>query len=113
MSHASFERRLRRLIRKHRRLAAGIVYRMAPDGLVTAHPGPRPATAPRLPLKGIALLGAFALCFKALLFAALGEPTYVARLDALADGSVAERAGATLMRPDPLTRALASLVPVP
>ena len=95
-----FERRLRRLIRKHDRLAAGVVHRVGPDGLITAHPRRR---WPMPPLRAIVMIVAMGFVFKAYLLFALGSATYDERLATLASGNLFEKAGAAVMQPDPVT----------
>ncbi len=96
-----FDQRLRRLTRKHRRMAdAGIVHRMGPDGLVLPYPRRR---MPAFPLRGVAILLAAAFLFKAFLFASLGPITYEERVARLQAGSVVEQGGAWVMQADPAT----------
>jgi hypothetical protein len=95
-----FERRLRRLIRKHDRLAAGVVHRVGPDGLITAHPRRR---WPVPPLRAIVMIVAVGFLFKAYLLFALGSATYDERLATLEAGNAFEKAGAAVMQPDPAT----------
>jgi hypothetical protein len=100
-----FEHRIRRLMRKHDRLSRGVVHRVGPDGLITAHPRRRVSLLP--PLRAIVLVLAVGFLFKAYLLYALGGATYQARVDTLAEGSVFEQAGAMMMRPDPASTWLA------
>lgn len=104
MTQATFDRRLGALAKKHRRMAEGVTYRLGRDGLITAQPRRR---LPRFPLRSLLLLLAAAFAFKAFLLASLGADTYLSRLDRLADGNLAEQAGAWAMAPDPVTVALA------
>ena len=108
MTHATFDRRLKALGRKHERMTLGITYRIGRDGLITAHP--RRRIAPRFPLRSLLALMLAAFAFKAALFVLLGEQTYGARLALLEQGGTAERAGAWLMQPDPATLAVAAVV---
>lgn len=108
MTAATFETRLTRLARKHRRMMNGVAYRVRPDGLITAHP--RRSLAGLFPLRTLALLALTLLAFKGLILTALGEATYLARLDDLEAGSGIERAGAWLMQPDPVTSGLATFL---
>ena len=105
MADATFDQRILRVARKHQRMAVGLVYRMRPDGLITAHP--RRAPAPRFPWHGLLTIAALALGFKAFLLATLGADAYMTRLAILEAGSLAEQGGAWLMRPDRVTAALA------
>lgn len=100
-----FEHRIRRLMRKHDRLSRGVVHKVGPDGLITAHPRRRVSLLP--PLRAIALVLAVGFLFKAYLLYALGSATYEARLEVLASGSVFEQAGAMVMQPDPASEWIA------
>lgn len=96
-----FDQRLRRLTRKHSRMArSGIVHRMGPDGLVLPYPRRR---MPAFPLRGVAILIAAAFIFKAFLYASLGGTTYDERVARLNQGSVIEQGGAWVMQADPAT----------
>ena len=105
MMNATFDQRLVRLARKHRRMAMGIIYRMRPDGLIVAHP--RRGAAPRFPWRALLTMAALAFAFKAFLLASLGEETYALRLAILEGGNPAEQAAAWLMQPDRATAGLA------
>jgi len=108
MPQTTFDRRVTQLETKHRRMSAGVSYRIGPDGLITAHPDRR--FLPRFPSRGLVLLLLTAFAFKAALLVASGEAAYNARLADLAKGQTVERTMAWLMQPDPVTRALASTV---
>lgn len=95
-----FETRLRRLTRKHRRMANGVRPHMGPDGLVTAYPRRQ---MPRFPLRAVVILFGVAFLFKAFMFASIGAASYTDRVAQLAQGSVVEQAGAWVMQPDPAT----------
>lgn len=96
----TFNDRLRRLARKHRRMANGVVGRMGPDGLVQAMPR---RALPRFPLRAVVLLFSVAFLFKSFMYASLGGAAYDARVAQLAKGSLAEQAGAWVMQGDPAT----------
>lgn len=106
-SKLSFEERVRRLSRKHRRMADGVVHRVGSDGLITAYPRRR---TPRFPLRGILILVAAAFLFKGFLFYALESATYNERVDLLESGNVFEQAGAWVMQPDPATNWLSDVM---
>jgi hypothetical protein len=99
-----FDRRIRRLLRKHDRLSHGVVHRVGPDGLITAHPRRR---VPLPPVKAILAILAFGFVFKAYLLFALGPSTYDERVAVLEAGSLFEQAGALVMQPDPASSWLA------
>lgn len=96
----SFEHRVRRVARKHRAMAQGIVHRMGADGLVSAYPRRR---MPSFPLRGLMVLIGAAFLFKACLFAALGASVYEDRVALLQSGSIVEQGGAWVMQADPAT----------
>ena len=101
----SFDRRVRQLGRKHSRISAnGYAVRLRPDGLVTVVPRRR---TPRFPLGAVLGVLAVAFAFKAVLLASMGTASYELKLSDLASGGLAERAGAWVLQPDPLSLALA------
>jgi hypothetical protein len=93
-----FDRRIRRLMRKHDKLSHGVVHRVGPDGLITAHPRRR---LPLPPLRTILMIVAVGFLFKAYLLFALGTATYDERLAKLEAGNAFEQIGAVVMTPDP------------
>ncbi len=99
-SELSFDQRVRRLSRKHRLMADGVVHRIGDDGLISAYPRRR---APRFPLRGVMILIAAAFLFKAFLLLSLGPITYGNRVALLQDGTLPEQAGAWVMQADPAT----------
>lgn len=101
---ASFDQRLRRLMRKHRRMSGGVVHRIGKDGLITAYPRRRVAA---FPLRAVVLLIGAVFLFKAFLLINLGPATYAERVALLQSGSLFEQAGAWLMQADPATVAIA------
>lgn len=83
----TFDQRLRRVLRKHRRMNEnGTVRRMGPDGLVSVYPRRR---MPKFPLGAVVALFAVAFLFKAWLFTAMGADEYAARVQVLAAGAPA------------------------
>ena len=102
-----FERRMRRINRRHSKLSQGYVTAINSDGLVVAKPQRRAA---RGTLRGVALVVVVVMIFKGFLHAQLGPSAYQDRVDALAAGSVVEQAGAFVMAADPLTLWISSKV---
>lgn len=100
MAFLEFDRRLRRIERKHRRMSNGRVAVVDDNGLITYRARRR---APRLPLRGLFLLAMGLLAFKGLVLTHLGAETYDLRIEALKSGTVVEQAGAWLMQADPVT----------
>lgn len=101
-----FERRLKRIVRNHRRLNAGAVHKVDSRGLIVARPR---LYNPKFPLKGLLLLVVAGFAFKGFLFASLGAGVYDSRLAELRAGSMVERGGAWAMQADPATLAIASV----
>lgn len=106
-----FDRRMRRINRRHSKLSHGYVTSVNHDGLVVAKPARK---GRRGTLRGVAIMVVALMVFKAFLYAQLGPLAYNERVDRLSDGNSAERAGSVVMAADPLTMyiggALASLV---
>lgn len=95
-----FDRRMRRIHRRHSKLSHGYVTSINDDGLVVAKPARRGRnTTARAAVIVIALI----LVFKGVLLAQLGPQAYDERVDALREGSALEQAGAVIMMPDPIT----------
>ncbi len=98
-----FDRRMRRISRRHSKLSHGYVTAVNSDGLVVAKPQRRSA---RGTLRGLAVIVLVMIAFKGFLHAQLGATAYQDRVDALNAGSVFEKAGALVMTADPLTEYL-------
>lgn len=110
MAHAEtpFEERVRRLMRKHSRMAHnGVVHRIGADGLIITRPRRR---APAFPLRGLVILLGAAFLFKSFLYAWLGASVYAERVALLQSGSLVEQGGAWLMQADPVTIWIAALI---
>lgn len=103
-----FAARHQRLRDKHRRLSQGYVTRVNRNGVIEHVPA---RDVPASFLTPLAILVAAFFGFKILLLSQLGEAQYSVHLETLSQGNVAERVGAVLLSPDPLTRAAAALVP--
>jgi hypothetical protein len=102
--HHGFAKRLRRIDLKHARLERGYIGKVREDGLIEFRPKRR---VPAIPLRGLLYLVFGFAFFKAVVLAHLGGVTYQERLAGLAAGNPLERAGAYVMRPDPVTRMIA------
>ena len=106
-----FERRMRRINRRHSKLSHGFVTQVTDDGLVIAKPKrPRGFAV----LRGIYLIVLVTLIFKGFLHANLGAEAYQERVDRLMAGNTIEQVGAIALSADPITigisGALTSLV---
>ncbi|WP_037293066.1 hypothetical protein [Roseobacter sp. CCS2] len=95
-----FDKRLKRIVRRHDKMSNGVVKSINSDGLIVAKPR---LYRPRFPLKGLLAVLFLGFLFKGFLFAYLGEAEYIERVAALQGGSVLEQAGAWVMQPDPVT----------
>lgn len=95
-----FDRRMRRITRRHTQLSKGYVTSVNDDGLVVARPRRRIS---RGTLRGVAIVMIVLMVFKGFLHNQLGAADYLQRVEALSNGSFFEKAGAVLMAPDPIT----------
>jgi hypothetical protein len=95
--HSEFDRRLRKLGRKHLAMSHGYTTIIRPDGLIVAEPR---RVRVRLPIKGMLLIALAFIGFKGFLLSALGQSTYDDRLSELRAGTIVEKAGAWAMQPD-------------
>ena len=95
-----FDRRMRRIHRRHSKLSQGYVTSVNDDGLVVARPKRRGGSGVA---RGIFIILAVVMLFKGVLHAQLGAAGYQDRVDALAAGSILEQAGAWAMYADPVT----------
>ena len=95
-----FERRMRRINRRHSKLSHGYVTSVNDDGLVVAKPRRRRS---RSTIRGVALIVIVVMLFKGVLHAQLGATAYDERIEKLASGNFVEQAGAWVMIADPIT----------
>lgn len=100
-----FGRRVDRLSYKHRAMSRGYAAVLRDDGLLVAAPARRGSGQSLRVIVACALWLTF---FKALLVATVGGASYDDRVARLAEGNMAEAAGAWVMQADPVTRALAA-----
>lgn len=98
-THLQFDERIRGLQKKHRKMSNGVVHSVNHDGLIIARPR---RSRIQLPIKGLFLMVSAFFVFKAFLLGYLGSITYLERLDLLSQGTIVEKAGAALMKPDPI-----------
>lgn len=102
-----FDRRMRRITRRHTQLSQGYVTSVNGDGLVVAKPKRR---MHRKTMRSLAILVIIMMIFKGVLHANLGAAEYDARVAGLSEGSFFEKAGAWLMVSDPLTEMLSERI---
>lgn len=107
LAQVHFEKRLRRIVKSHQRMANGVSYRVDANGLIQAQPR---IYNPKFPLRGLILMIGTAFLFKGYIYATLGVATYTDRVSALADGTLIEKAGAWIMQADPATLAVAEVL---
>lgn len=96
-ANVPFDKRLKRIVRRHERMSNGVVRTVNADGLIVSRPR---VYRPRFPLKGLVAILITGFLFKGFLFAGLGEEAYAQRVGVLEQGSVVEQAGAWVMQPD-------------
>jgi hypothetical protein len=106
-ANVPFDKRLKRIVRRHDRMANGVVTSVNADGLIVARPR---VYRPKFPLKGLLALVVTGFLFKGFLFAAIGAPAYEERVANLSGGSYVEQAGAWVMQPDVATVFIAEQV---
>lgn len=107
MSHGQFDKRLRKIVKSHQRMANGVAYRVDGNGLITAKPR---VYNPKFPLRGLILLVGAAFLFKGYIYATLGAETYGERVSGLSQGALIEKAGGWIMQADPATLAVAEVL---
>ena len=106
-ANVPFDKRLKRIVRRHDRMARGVVKTVNADGLIVARPR---MYTPRFPLKGLLVLLVVGFAFKGFLFAYLGEAAYADRVAGLKQGSLMEQAGAWVMQADPATVYISGMI---
>lgn len=99
-AHVPFDKRLKKIVRRHEKMSNGVVRTINSDGLIVAKPR---LYRPRFPLKGLLAVLILGFLFKGFLFAYLGETAYGERVATLQSGSLLEQAGAWVMQSDPVT----------
>jgi len=95
-----FERRMRRISKRHSKLSHGYVTSVNSDGLVVAKPKGR---SWKWLLRAIVILAIAVVILKGVMHAQLGPVAYQAEVDALAAGTSVEQVGAVIMTADPVT----------
>ena len=102
-----FERRMRRISRRHSKLSHGFVTQVTDDGLVVAKPRrPRGYAT----LRGIYLILLVLFVFKGFLHANLGASAYQERVENLMGGNIVEQVGGFAMTADPVTLWLSTTI---
>lgn len=98
--YQDFDRRVRRIVRNHRRIERGFVTTIDETGLLVARPR---RALPRISYSWFVGMLMLLFAFKVYLFAVLGPTIYEERVTKLSNGTVIEQAGAFVMQSDPLT----------
>ncbi len=106
-NHALFDRRVRRLNRKHEAMSRGYTTKLRKDGLIVVQPQ---RAQVRLPLKFLFLVFVALILFKGFLMASLGTEAYGERVAGLAGGTTVEQVGAWVMQPEPATEFVAAQI---
>lgn len=106
-AHVPFDKRLKRIVRRHEKMANGVVKTINSDGLIVVRPR---IYKPRFPLKGLVVLLVLGFLFKGFLLAYLGEENYADRVATLQQGTLMEQAGGWVMQADPATALVAQWV---
>ena len=104
-AHVPFDKRLKRIVRRHDKMANGVVRTVNSDGLIVARPR---LYKPQFPLKGLIVVLTLGFLFKGFLLAYLGDAGYSERLATLQSGTAVEQVGAWVMQSDPVTAFVAS-----
>lgn len=104
LSH--FDKRVRKISRRNRRLARGSRKYIDAMGVIRERPTTRMSA---IPFKGMVLTAFCLFAFKGFLLAVQGPERYADRLQILQDGTAFERGGAWVMQIDPVTQRFAGL----
>lgn len=95
-----FSKRMSRISQRHSKLSRGYTAAVTDDGLVVAKPERRGRGAT---LRGLLIMIATIIVFKAAIYANLGATEYNNRVEGLKAGNIVEQGGAVVMTADPLT----------
>jgi len=95
-----FDKRLTRIVRKHRSMSNGYGFRVDRTGLITIKPKRAKGAAPLTILFSVLCIG---VLFKAVAVANFGPEKYASKLAPMHNGTVVEQAGAWLMEPGVVT----------
>ncbi|MGX9355403.1 hypothetical protein ACS3SW_09645 [Roseobacteraceae bacterium S113] len=102
-----FDKRVRTIARKNRRIARGHTSYIDATGVIRKKPSGSVLSG--VPIKGLLMMVIGFAVFKAIVLASAGKATYESRVDILASGTPFEQAGAWVMQIDPATQFLAAL----
>lgn len=99
-ANVQFDKRVKKIVRRHGKMSNGVVRRVNSDGLIVAKPR---VYRPRFPLKGLVAVLLLGFLFKGFMFSYLGGAAYAERVATLQNGTALEQVGAWVMQPDPVT----------
>lgn len=99
-----FGTRLKKVQRKHARMARGYHCKVSRDGLIVFKAKRR---KPGVPWRGLTLTVMGFLFFKGVVMAHMGDATYASRVAEMSRGSTLDRAGAAVMQADPVSEFVA------
>lgn len=104
-SQLNFDKRMRRISKRHQKLSRGYVTSINHDGLVIARPRRKGFS---FPFRGLFLALLLFIAFKGFVLASIGATAYDIRVSKLEAGTVVEQAGAYVMKADPATTFIAN-----
>jgi hypothetical protein len=102
-----FKARLDHVMDRHRRINAGVVYKMDRTGLIRGFPADR---RQKFPVAGLALIIAAGLLFKAFIYVDIGAGNYADKIAVFAGDNIATRIGAWVLQADPATVFIAGII---
>lgn len=102
-----FDKRLTRIVRKHRSMSNGYGFRVDKSGLVHIKPKRAKGSSPAAMLVLFVCVG---VLFKAAALANVGPEKYAERIAPLQQGTVVEQVGAWLLEPGMVTVAVSKFV---
>ncbi|MGY3437738.1 MULTISPECIES: hypothetical protein [unclassified Marinovum] len=101
-----FDKRVRRIAKKNRKIARGHVNFIDGDGLIKKRPKHRIGA---LPIRGLLMIAIGFFSFKGVLIAHQGQAQYDDRLALLIDGTLFERGAAWAMQIEPVSSMFAQI----
>lgn len=104
-SQLNFDKRMRRISKRHQKLSRGYVTSINHDGLVIARPRRQGFS---FPFRGLFFALVLFLAFKGFVLASIGTAAYDVRVAKLESGTIVEQAGAYVMKADPATTFIAN-----
>lgn len=102
-----FDKRVRTIARKNRRIARGHTTYIDSMGIVRKKSVKR---GPHIPFRGLFTIALGFCLFKAVVLASAGSKVYDTRLDGMLGGTAFEQAGAWALQIDPVTRFMAGII---